>query len=126
MRPGASAPPCASATSARGRRTNRTRSTAQGWTLLDLLLRYRWRNVEASLALTNLTDTVWREAQFAETTCVNQRNGTRLHDAGRAPANRARCRAAVPRRTRFADGIDGISFTPGNPFGVRGGLQIFF
>jgi hypothetical protein len=26
----------------------------------------------------------------------------------------------------FADGIDSITFTPGNPFAIRGGLQIFF
>ncbi len=26
----------------------------------------------------------------------------------------------------FADGIEGLTFTPGSPFGVRGGLQIFF
>ncbi len=31
--------------------------TARGYTLLDPIARYPWRNVEASLALLNLTDT---------------------------------------------------------------------
>jgi hypothetical protein len=99
--------------------------TAQGWTLLDLLLRYRWRNVEASLALTNLTDTAWREAQFAESTCVNQRDGL---DYGSPPGTGQPCpvQGSRPAMNTYADGIDGVSFTPGNPFGARGGLQIFF
>ncbi|MFN8644773.1 MAG: TonB-dependent receptor plug domain-containing protein [Candidatus Binatia bacterium] len=99
--------------------------TAQGWTLLDLLLRYRWRNVEASLALTNLTDTAWREAQFAEATCVNQRDGL---DYDNPPGTDQPCpvQGSRPAMGTYADGIDGVSFTPGNPFGVRGGLQVFF
>src|SRR5262249_53760251 len=43
---------------------------ARGYFLLDLLASYRWRNVEASLAFLNLTDTDWREAQFVDDTCV--------------------------------------------------------
>jgi hypothetical protein len=104
--------------------------TAQGWTLLDLLMRYRWRNVEASLALTNITDTVWREAQFAESTCVNQANGldykSPLYTGQPCPVQGSRPAGFQGAMPAFADGIDGISFTPGNPFGVRGGLQIFF
>lgn len=99
--------------------------TAQGWTLLDLLLRCRWRDVEASLALTNLTDTVWREAQFAESTCVNQRNGLDFN----SPASTGQpcpVQGSRPAQNAFADGSDDVSFTPGNPFGVRGGLQVFF
>ncbi len=99
--------------------------TAQGWTLLDLLLRYRWRFLEASLALTNLTDTDWREAQFAETTCVNQLAG---FDYGEPFNNNQPCPASGnrPAQNFFSDGIEGVSFTPGNPFGVRAGLQISF
>jgi hypothetical protein len=106
--------------------------TAQGWTLLDLLLRYRWRNVEASLAFLNLTDTDWREAQFAETTCVNQgmnRQGQPFDYVGQAgcPSSGARPNPSMVNAMPIAaDGIDGVSFTPGNPFGVRGGIQIFF
>lgn len=62
--------------------------TAQGWTLLDLLLRYRWRNVEASLSFLNVTATNWREAQFAEATCLRTDEGTMnpLCPAERHPA----------------------------------------
>jgi hypothetical protein len=99
--------------------------TAQGWTLLDLLLRYHWRNVEASLAFLNITDTAWREAQFAESTCVNQAAG---FDFGQPFNNNQPCPAGGSRPSQgFASqGIEGVSFTPGNPFGVRGGLQISF
>ena len=99
--------------------------TAQGWTLLDLLLRYRWRFLEASLAFTNITNTNWREAQFAENTCVNQAAGfdfTRPYNTNQpCPASGNR-----PAQNFFSDGIEGVSFTPGNPFGIRGGLQISF
>ena len=44
--------------------------TARGYTLLDLLLRYRWRNVQATFNFYNLTNTDWREAQFSDTSCV--------------------------------------------------------
>ncbi|MGD9764495.1 MAG: TonB-dependent receptor [Candidatus Binatia bacterium] len=99
--------------------------TAQGYALLDLLLRYRWRNVEASLAFLNLTDTAWREAQFAESTCVNQMPG---RDYADPPGTGQPCPAqgSRPSQMAFADGINGIAFTPGSPFGVRAGLQIFF
>ena len=81
-----------------------------------MLLRYDWRNVEVSVSLLNLTNTVWREAQFAEATCLRSDEGT------------AACPTSgnVPSQNFTAAGIDGISFTPGSPFNVRGGLQIFF
>ncbi len=99
--------------------------TAQGYALLDLLLRYRWRNLEASLALLNLTDTDWREAQFAETTCVNQLAGLD-YDSPPGAGQPCPAQGSRPAQVAFADGIDGVSFTPGNPFAVRAGLQIFF
>ena len=91
--------------------------TAQGWTLLDLLLRYRWRNVEASLAFLNLTNTEWREAQFANPTCL-------LNEEG--PNQPCPQTGDLPRNNFAANGVDGINFTPGNPFNIRGGLQVFF
>jgi outer membrane receptor protein involved in Fe transport len=103
-----------------GRRpANENRSLhAQGWTLLDLLLRYRWRNVEASLSLLNLTDTTWREAQFATNTCLRDEEGDmNCPITGNVPS-------ASPPIT--AAGNPGITFTPGNPFNLRGGVQIFF
>ena len=92
---------------------------AQGWTLLDLLMRYRWRNFEATLSFLNLTDTEWREAQFADNTCL------RGEEMGGQPCPVTGSRPHDMPPT-FAEGIEGITFTPGAPFAVRGGLQIFF
>ncbi len=50
---------------------NRDR-VARGYCLLDLIAQYRWRNVEVSIQALNLTDTDWREAQFADTSCVRR------------------------------------------------------
>lgn len=99
--------------------------TAEGWSLFDLLVRYRWRNVEASLAFLNLTDTDWREAQFAESTCVNQTTG-RDYDNPAGPDQPCPVQGSRPAQEFYAEGIEDVSFTPGIPFGVRGGLQIFF
>lgn len=84
--------------------------TAQGYGLVDLLAKYRWRNVEASLALLNLTDTSWREAQFANTSCVRG-------DIGNDP----RCL-----EQGGGEGIEDVHFTPGNPFAARGGVTVYF
>src|SRR5262249_53212912 len=37
--------------------------TAEGYTLVDLLGKYRWHNVEFELAFLNITNTNWRQAQ---------------------------------------------------------------
>ncbi len=90
--------------------------TARGYTLLDLIAKYRWRNVEASLAILNLTDTSWREAQFADTTCLRG-------EIGVVPG----CDAKPGKQSAHAhDPPSDIHFTPGNPIGVRGGITVFF
>ena len=91
--------------------------TANGYTLLDLLAKYRWRRVEVSLALLNLTDTHWREAQFSDNTCVLGEEGS-----GQPCPNTG----SNPYTGNGADGVEDIHFTPGNPFGVRGGLTVYF
>jgi outer membrane receptor protein involved in Fe transport len=90
--------------------------TAQGYFLLDLVGRYRWRNLELSLELLNLTNTDWREAQFADNSCV------RREEQSADPS--APC-FAKPGRSAVTP-PDGIHFTPGNPFNVRAGLTVFF
>lgn len=105
--------------------------TAQGFTLFDILLRYRWRSFEASLAFINITDTEWRQSQFVENTCVNQGTirgkatdfANTADQAQPCPVMGSRPNQPMP---TFADGIEGITFTPGTPFGVRGGIQFFF
>ncbi|MGH8005871.1 MAG: TonB-dependent receptor, partial [Candidatus Binatia bacterium] len=78
---------------------------ARGYVLLDLILRYRWRNVEASIQVLNLTDTDWRQTQFASESCVR-----REVDAGLCPEG----------------GITDIHFVPGYPINLRGGITVFF
>lgn len=77
---------------------------ARGYFVTDLLAKYRWRNLEASLALLNLADFAWQEAVFLDTSCV------RREAAGKAPC----------------PSPEDIHFTPGDPFGVRAGLKVFF
>jgi len=87
--------------------------TAQGYFVMDALVTYRWRNVQLTLAGLNLTDTEWREAQFADDTCLVNEIGSQpgcLAKPGLDPG----------------DGVSDIHFTPGNPIAVRGGVQVFF
>jgi outer membrane receptor protein involved in Fe transport len=77
---------------------------ARGYLVMDVLAKYRWRNVEASLGLLNLGDVDWQEAVFADTSL------TKCELTGR-------CRR---------DDRPDIHFTPGDPFGVRAGLKVFF
>lgn len=91
--------------------------TARGYFLLDLIARYRWRNVEASLAFLNLTNTDWREAQFADTSCVRREVGN---------ARNPNCLAAPGFQGEHPDPHNDVHYTPGIPFGVRAGLKIYF
>jgi len=90
---------------------------ASGWTLLDILLRYRWENVELSLALLNVTNTSWNGSQFAEATCLRaeEEPGQPCPQSGSLPAPGAAAR-----------GVESLTFTAGRPFAVRGGIQVFF
>ena len=98
------------------RPANEDRSlTARGYTLLDLIAKYRWRNVEASLALLNLTNADWRDAQFADSSCVRRE----LRMMGP-------CEFKPGKQSAHPNPLPGIHFTPGNPIGVRGGLAMFF
>jgi outer membrane receptor protein involved in Fe transport len=93
------------------RPANETRTfTARGYVLLDLILKYRWRNLEASLQVLNLTDTDWREAQFDTNSCVRREVGV----DPRCPA------------TGGGEGVEDVNFTPGSPIGLRGGFTWFF
>jgi outer membrane receptor protein involved in Fe transport len=88
---------------------------ASGYTLLDLLARYRWRNVEATLDFLNLLDRDWREAQFEDTSCVRG-------ELGSAPG----CSPLGNLGTNVDDVVPDIHFTPGNPFWLRGGITVYF
>lgn len=84
--------------------------TARGYTLLDFIVNYRWRNLEASLQLLNFTNRDWRETQFATDSCLQR-------EVGADP----RCPSEGD-----GDGIPDINFVPGYPINLRGGLTLFF
>jgi outer membrane receptor protein involved in Fe transport len=90
--------------------------TADGYKLFDLIGKYRWRNVEASLALLNITDAEWQEATFSDNSCVRSEVGTATG-----------CVAHPGQQDDHpVDAQSDIHFTPGNPFGVRGGVTIYY
>jgi len=93
------------------RAANEDRSvTARGYTLIDLLLRYRWRNIEVSFDVLNLADTDWRETQFATESCLRRELGrdSRCPRGGGGP------------------GILDTNFVSGYGINIRGGLTLFF
>ena len=93
------------------RAANEDRSViARGYTLIDLLLRYRWRNIELSFDVLNLADTDWRETQFATESCLRRELGrdSRCPRGGGGP------------------GILDTNFVSGYGINVRGGLTVFF
>ena len=93
------------------RAANEDRSViARGYTLIDLLLRYRWRNIELSFDVLNLADTDWRETQFATESCVRRELG-----------RDSRCP-----RSGGGPGILDTNFVSGYGINVRGGLTVFF
>ncbi len=89
---------------------------ARGYFLMDLTGTYRWRNLQLGVTLFNLTNTDWREAQFADAVCARQNiqsrdpNSPCYSKPGRSPV----------------DPPDQITFTPGNPISVLASLTIFF
>jgi len=89
--------------------------TARGYTLVDLIGKYRWRNFEASVNLLNALDRDWREAQFADQSCVRSELG-----------GAAGCFVAGNLSGDVDEVGEDIHYTPGNPFWVRGGLTVYF
>ena len=93
------------------RAANEDRSViARGYALIDLLVRYRWRNIEVSLDVLNLADTDWRETQFATDSCLRHEVGTdrRCPQSGGGP------------------GISDTNIVSGYGLNVRSGLTVFF
>ena len=93
------------------RAANEDRSViARGYTLIDLLVRYRWQNIEVSFDVLNLADTNWRETQFATDSCLRHEVGTdrRCPQSGGGP------------------GIADTNIVSGYGLNVRSGLTVFF
>ncbi len=76
--------------------------TATGYFIVDLYGSYRWRFLEFGLAVTNLLNSTWRDAQFATTYQVRQ-----------PPYNET-----AP--------VTNIAFTPGNPIALYATATVYF
>jgi outer membrane receptor protein involved in Fe transport len=89
---------------------------AQGFTRVDTTLGYRHERFELSLAVQNLLNTEWREAQFA--------------NASRLPLETSV--ASCPAGTRAVEdggafvGCEDLHFTPGAPINVQATATLFF
>jgi outer membrane receptor protein involved in Fe transport len=77
--------------------------TAEGFTVVDLGLGYRWRNLELEVNVANLFNVEWREAQFA--------NESRLRGEPAPDPD---------------DPASDIHFVPGTPFQAQGGVRVYF
>jgi outer membrane receptor protein involved in Fe transport len=86
---------------------------AQGFTRLDATAGYRADGWELTLSGQNLTNAVWREAQFA--------NVSRLKGETSCPAGTR----AVDDGGRFM-GCEDLHFTPGAPLAVQAVARAFF
>lgn len=95
---------------------------AEGFTLLDATIGYRSPQYAITLAVDNLLNTKWREAQFATTSRVQRDPPTN------APAPAGSCPAGT--RTEQADGnftgCEDVHFTPGAPLNATLTVQVFF
>jgi hypothetical protein len=81
--------------------TDPRRVNAEGWFVVDLYGAYRYRWFEAALAIQNLFDADWREAQFGNRSCT---------------------RTEAP----CGDGIADVHFTPGVPFNRQLTVKAYF
>ena len=107
-----------------------SRVTTEGYTVVDASVAYRWRFLEASLAVQNLLDTQWREAQFGNRSCTydetyNSMNpnysgsGNRLADG--TYADRCGIRYGAGR-----SGVVDVHYTPGVPLDLQLTLKAYF
>jgi TonB family protein len=89
---------------------------AEATTLIELFAAYRWRAWELSLTIENLIDRRYKSAQFATVTRLQNEPPTN------APPPPGACPAGTRAATNAAgnfQGCEDVSFSPGNPFGVR-------
>lgn len=96
---------------------------ADGFTLVDVTAGYRTDRYEISVAVDNVLDAEWREAQFATTSRV----------AGDPPTDRPPPAGACPDGSRVSTdddgnfaGCEGVHFTPGAPINVMATLRLFY
>ncbi len=96
---------------------------AEGFSLVDVTLGYRYRFVEVAVAVENLLDARWREAQFATVTRLSGEASTLSPPPpGACPAG---TRASTASSGNFA-GCEDLAFTPGAPLGVQATVTAYF
>jgi outer membrane receptor protein involved in Fe transport len=89
---------------------------AEGFTRLDATIGYRHRPFEISVAAQNLTNTRWREAQFATVSRLPHETSSASCPSGTRP---------VTEGATFR-GCEDVSFTPGSPINVQAVATLFF
>jgi len=90
--------------------------TAEGFTRLDATVGYHHRRFEISLTGQNLTNTEWREAQFANVSRLPSETSEASCPPGTRPAGQG---AAF-------EGCEDVHFTPGAPINLQGTATVFF
>jgi outer membrane receptor protein involved in Fe transport len=97
--------------------------TAEGFTLFDVMAGYRTDRYEVFLAVDNLFNAEWREAQFATTSrLATDPPSTMPPPAGVCPAG---TRVGTDDAGNFA-GCEDVHFTPGAPLNAMLTARIFF
>ena len=97
--------------------------TAEGFTLFDTTVGYRTQRYEITLAVDNVLNAQWREAQFATTSRLPSEPDTM------SPPPAAPCPSGT--RTGTGDtgnfsGCEDVHFTPGTPFNAMLTAKMFF
>jgi outer membrane receptor protein involved in Fe transport len=90
---------------------------AQRYTVVDAFAGYEAGWFELGIALENLLDTDWREAQLANRSCSRAENGNPASACFIGPGGL---------RSRGGDILPDVHFTPGNPFNVMTSAKVFF
>jgi TonB family protein len=94
------------------------RVNAQGYFIVDAFAAYRWRFLEAQVAIQNLFNSDWREAQFGNASC------TRDEAFNPANPNYSVCGVTLAQAART--GVADVHFTPGVPFNLQFTLKAYF
>jgi hypothetical protein len=115
-----------------------SRVNVQGYFILDAYAAYRWRFLEGSLAVQNLLNASWREAQFGNRSCTRDEvynvsnpnysgSGNQLSDG--SYANRCGIGYAVDPQNggmNTRSGVADVHFTPGIPINLQLTVKAYF
>jgi TonB family protein len=98
--------------------TDPRRVNAQGYFVVDLYGAYRYRWFEVGLAIENLFNSSWREAQFGNHSCTRDETYNALSPHADV------CNVNLPADKRT--GVPDVHFTPGVPFNLQLSLKAYF